>query len=157
MLTYIKDSNTSCKLSKTIKQTEKVSQVSSHKSSKSPLYKGKKIEKFLDTKITKRYHAFKDYSSSYNHEILNSFNPELQFEVTECAFKNKLIELLPELKGFKFVTALVLEFKKKQSDDKTVYNSFYWNSKAEKIINKTDINDYLNQSILQLYQTCKNL
>ena len=66
----------------------------------------------MDVKITKRSHAFKDYASSYNLEILNSFNPELQFKVTESAFKNKLIHLLSELKGFKFVATLVLEFKK---------------------------------------------
>ena len=28
-------------------------------------------------KIAKRSHAFKGYASSYNVEILNSFNPEL--------------------------------------------------------------------------------
>ena len=69
----------------------------------------------MDVKITKRSHAFKDYASSYNLEILNSFNPELQFKVTESAFKNKLIHLLPELKGFKFVATLILEFKKNKA------------------------------------------
>ena len=29
-------------------------------------------------KITKREHAFKDYASTYNVEILNSFNPDVQ-------------------------------------------------------------------------------
>ena len=28
-------------------------------------------------KITKREHAFKDYASTYNVEILNSFNPDV--------------------------------------------------------------------------------
>ena len=58
-------------------------------------------------KITKREHAFKGYASTY-FEILNSFNPELQIENTESATKSKLIELLTQLKGFKFVTTLVL-------------------------------------------------
>ena len=46
-----------------------------------------------------------------------------------------------KLKGFKFVTTLVLEFKKIENDDKTKYNNFYSNSKRETIINKSDIDD----------------
>ena len=41
-------------------------------------------------KITKRAHVFKGYASSYNVEILNSFNPELQLKDTESWIKNKL-------------------------------------------------------------------
>ena len=62
----------------------------------------------------KRSHAFKGYIDSYNVEILNSFNPELQLNYTESAVRNKPIDLLSELKDFEFVTALVLEFKKKR-------------------------------------------
>ena len=36
-------------------------------------------------KITKWEHAFKGYASTYNGEILNSFNPELQLKDTESA------------------------------------------------------------------------
>ena len=49
--------------------------------------------------------AFKVYASSYNVEILNSFNPELQIKDTKSAIRNKLIDLLFELKSFKFVIA----------------------------------------------------
>ena len=41
-------------------------------------------------KITKRAHVFKGYASSYNVEILNSVNPELQLRDTESGIKNKL-------------------------------------------------------------------
>ena len=57
--------------------------------------KKKKIEHFFNekiVKITKRSRAFKGYASSYNVEILNSFNPELQLKDTESAIKNKLID-----------------------------------------------------------------
>ena len=74
--------------------------------------KQKKSEKFLNAKITKRLHAFKSYASSYNVKILNSFNSELQLKDVEFSIKNKLIDLLTELKDFTFVTTLVLEFKK---------------------------------------------
>ena len=57
-------------------------------------------------KITKQEHAFKGYASTYNVEILNSFNPELQLKDTESTIKSKLIELLTQLKGFKFVKTL---------------------------------------------------
>ena len=47
---------------------------------------------------------------SYDVEILNSFNPELQFKNTEFAIKNKLHNLLNELREFKFIITLVLKF-----------------------------------------------
>ena len=49
--------------------------------------------------------------------------------------------MLPELKGFKFVTALVSVFKKTETKDKTKYDNFYSSSKAEIIINESDIDD----------------
>ena len=102
---------TSHKSSKTTRQTEKVSLVDSGKSSNSSLYSDTKISKnFLkekNVKITKRAYAFKGYVNSYNVEILNYFNPELQLKDTESSIKSKLIDLMTQLKGFKFVTTLV--------------------------------------------------
>ena len=49
---------------------------------------------------------------------------------------------MTQLKAFKFVTTLVLWFKKIESEDKTKYDTFYLSSKAELvIINKSDIDD----------------
>ena len=48
---------------------------------------------------------------------------------------------MSELRGFKFVTILVLVLKKVESEDKTKYNTFHSHSKAGKIINESDIND----------------
>ena len=45
------------------------------------------------------------------------------------------------MRGFKFVTTLVLEFKKIENDDETKYTTIYSNSKAETIINKSDIDN----------------
>ena len=72
-----------------------------------------KSDNFLEeknVKITKRSHACKGSSSTYNVVILNYFNPELQIKDIEFAIKNKLVDLLSKLGGFKLVTALVLEF-----------------------------------------------
>ena len=52
--------------------------------------KQKTSENFLNkknVKITKRAHAFKDYASSYNVDILNSFNPELQLKELNLQLK----------------------------------------------------------------------
>ena len=48
---------------------------------------------------------------------------------------------MSELRGFKFMTTLVLEFKKIESDDKAKYSNFYMNPKAETIINESDNDD----------------
>ena len=78
-----------------------------------------------NVKIKKRPHTFKGYATSHNVEILNSFNPELLLKDTESAIKSKLIELLTQLKGFKFATTSVLGFKKIEREDKTNYDTFY--------------------------------
>ena len=78
-----------------------------------------------NAKITKQSHAYKDYGSSYIADILNSFNPELQLKNSESAIRNKLMGLMTELKGFKFVMTLVIEFKKIESKDATKYTTFY--------------------------------
>ena len=48
---------------------------------------------------------------------------------------------MSELKRFRFVTALVLVFEKKESGDKTKYDTFYSQSKSEILINESDIDD----------------
>ena len=49
-------------------------------------------------KITKGAHDFNGHASSYNVEILNSFNPDLQIKDNEPAIKNKLKKLLSKIK-----------------------------------------------------------
>ena len=91
--------------------------------------------------MIKRKHPFKGFASSYNVEILNSINPGLQLKDIESTIKCKVIDLLAQLKGFKFVTILVLVFEKIESEDKTKYDTFYSNSKTEIIIYESDIDD----------------
>ena len=59
---------------------------------------------------------------------------------------------MPELRGFKFITILILVFKKNESEDKTKYDNFYSSSKTEMIINESDIDDVF-QSIITNIQT----
>ena len=104
-----------------------------------------------NAKITKRSHPYKGYASSYNIDILNSFNSELQRKDTESAVRNKLIDLLSDLRRFKYVTTLFIEFKKIKSYDATKYITIYSNSKAETIINESDINDVFESILNQNY------
>ena len=67
------------------------------------------------------------------------FNPELQLKDIESAINSKLIELLTQLRGFKFVTVLFLVFKKIESKDNTKCDIFYSTSKAEIIIHESEI------------------
>ena len=67
-------------------------------------------------------------------KLLNFFNPKLQLKDTKSTIKSKLINLLTQLRGFKFVTTLILVFKKTESEDKTKYDTSYSNSKAKMII-----------------------
>ena len=55
--------------------------------------------------------------------------------------KSKLTDLLTQLKDFRFVTTLVLVFKKIESEDKTKCDNFCSSSKAEIIINVSEIDD----------------
>ena len=70
----------------------------------------------------------------YNVEILNIFDPELQLINTKPMIKNKLKELLNELKRSKVQTMLVLDFKKR-NDCKIFHSS------AKLIANDSDIEE----------------
>ena len=74
---------------------------------------------------------------------MTSFNPELQLKDNESATKAKLTKLLTQLKDFKFVATLDLDFKKIDSEDRTNYGNFHLSSKTEIIISESDIDDVL--------------
>ena len=110
-----------------------------------------------NTKITKWSHAYKDYTSACKAEILNYFNSELQLKDAEFTIKNKLIDSLSELRGFKFVTTLVLEFKKIEINNKTKYSSFCLNSKSDAIINESNIDDALESIYVTIIWNIKKI
>ena len=112
-LVIIEHPNTSHKLSKTIRRTKFVSQVGAGKISNNPLYSEATKSEKKNAKITNQSHST-GHASTYSIKILNSFNPEIQLKDPEYAIRNKLIDLLTELKDFKFMTILALEFKKEK-------------------------------------------
>ena len=90
---------TSHRLFKTVKNAQRVGADSS-------LYSETKKENILNEKyikITKQSYACRDNASNFHVEILNYFNPELQLKGIEITNRNKLIDLLSELRGFKIV------------------------------------------------------
>ena len=54
---------------------------------------------------------------------------------------------MTKLRRFKFATTLVLVLKKIENEDKTKYDTFCSHSKAETIINESDIDDNVFKSI----------
>ena len=81
----------------------------------------------------------------YNVEILNLFDPELQLLNTKPVIKNKLKELLIELKKFKVQTILVLDHEKR--NDRKIFHS-----STELIFNDLDIDEAfksMNHSIMK--------
>ena len=65
-----------------------------------------------NAKMIEWLHAYQIYANTYNVKILNSFYSEVQIKDIEFATRNNLVDLLTELKRFKFVTSLVLGLKK---------------------------------------------
>ena len=106
-----------------------------------------------NAKIAKQSHAYKGFASSYNINILISFSAELQIKDTESAVRSKVIDLLSELREFKFVSTLVIELKKIASNNVTKYITFY----SETVINESNIDHVFHQYVLRLYQTYKNI
>ena len=103
-------------------------------------------------KITKRSHTYKGYSSTYNVEIVNSFNSELQLKDNKSAIRNKLNALLTELKVFKFVKILFLKFRKIEND----YETKHLLLKAEHII-ETDIDNIFGSICSIIIQNLQKL
>ena len=102
-------------------------------------------------------HAYRDYAGAFNAEILNSFNSELQLKDSEYSVRNKTKHLLDGLKGFKFMTSLVWEFKKMQSSDETKYRPFTYSQRLKQLLIRAKLVLYLNQSTVRLYKTYRNL
>ena len=57
---------------------------------------------------------------------------------------------MTQLKGFKFVTTLVLVFKKMESKDNAKYDNFYSSSKAEQLSIKVTLMMCFNHYVLRL-------
>ena len=93
--------------------------------------------------------ALKGYTSSYKISIKHSIDPLLQLQNTRKAVENHIIKALSAMKGLKFVETLKVTFTK-PSDGGMIYNSAYFNSKAQTIINDLSIYESLQLTKQQI-------
>ena len=97
------------------------------------------------TKIEQTDKALKGYTLSYEISIKNNKDPLAQMQNTRNAIEHRVITLLNEMKGLKYVETLKVTFSK-MSDGETVIKTAYFNSKVQTIINHTEINEALQMS-----------
>ena len=89
--------------------------------------------------------ALKGFVKSYEIDIRNKRDPLVQMQNTRKGAENRVITLLNEMKGLKYVETLKVTFEK-ISADVIVEKSAYFNSASQTIINQMEINEALQMS-----------
>ena len=101
------------------------------------------------TKIEQTDKALKGYTKSYEISIKSNKDPLAQMQNTRKAIEHRVITLLNEMKGLKYVETLKVTFEK-NSGDEIVEKSAYFNSTPQTIINQMEIADSLQSSKQQI-------
>ena len=101
------------------------------------------------TKIEQTDKALKGYTKSYEISIKNNKDPLAQMQNTRKAIEHRVITLLNEMKGLKYVETLKVTFSK-MSDGEIVEKLVYFNSTSQTIINQMEIADSLQLSKQQI-------
>ena len=89
--------------------------------------------------------ALKGFAKSYEINIRNNRDPLVQMQNTRKGAEHRVITLLNEMKGLKYVETLKVTFEK-ISADVIVEKSAYFNSASQTIINQMEINEALQMS-----------
>ena len=89
--------------------------------------------------------ALKGFAKSYEINIRNNRDPLIQMQNTRKCAEHRVITLLNEMKGLKYVETLKVTFEK-ISADVIVEKSAYFNSASQTIINQMEINEALQMS-----------
>ena len=97
------------------------------------------------TKIEQTDKALGGYTKSYKISIKNNKDPLTQMQNNRKVIEFHLNNVLSSMKGFKFVETLQATFTKFSSDE-IVTKTVYFNSKAQTIINHTEIHGALQMS-----------
>ena len=93
--------------------------------------------------------ALKGYTKSYEISIKSDQDPLAQMQNTRKAIEHRVINLLNEMKGLKYVETLKVTFEK-ISADVIVEKLAYFNSTSQTIINQMEIADSLQSSKQQI-------
>ena len=96
--------------------------------------------------------ALKGYTTSYEISIKNNKDPLIQLQNTQKAIEIHFEKILNEMKGLKFIETLNVTFEKHSGNEKII-KSAYFNSKAQTIIHKTQIEPALKLSKQQILLT----
>ena len=97
------------------------------------------------TKIMEKSKALKGYSKSYEIAIKNDKDILEQLQNTRLAISRFFEKILNQNKGFKFVETIVVNFEKLKTDEPEE-EMVYFNSKAQIIMNISDIKPNLEMS-----------
>ena len=89
--------------------------------------------------------ALKGFTKSFEISIKSDQDPLAEMQNTRKAIEHRVITLLNEMKGLKYVETLKVTFEK-ISADVIVEKSAYFNSTSQTIINHTEINEALQMS-----------
>ena len=102
------------------------------------------------TQITEVARAFKGYTKSYEVGILkNETDPLIQMSSTRLAIAHFMKQLLPQMKGIKFIETLTIYFEH-QKGNQAVSRIGYFNSKPKTITNANDFQESLDVNVEQI-------
>ena len=97
------------------------------------------------TEIVPTAKALKGNVESFTINIINNKDPLIQLQNTRKAIKHRIISTLKSKRGLKFIETLKVTFTKISNGEK-IYKTAYFNSKAQTIINDTEIPETLKLS-----------
>lgn len=94
------------------------------------------------TKITETHEALKGFTKSYEIGIKDIEDNLVQLQNTRLAMSRLFDKILNDIKGFKFIETLKVTFMKMKDSD-YIYESAYFNSQAQIVMNPNDISSSL--------------
>ena len=114
-----------------------------------PLPRTKKPVPLPRTKITQLNQALKGFTKSFKISIINNKDPLTQLQNTRKAVEHHIMKILTSMKGLKFIETLMVTLKATKNGE-IVYQTAYFNSKPQTIINNVEIPEALQSSQQQI-------
>ena len=111
--------------------------------------KSEELKQSRKIKIDQKDKALKGYTKSFEIKIKNKKDPLIQLQNTRKAIEQHIKKLLIEMKGLKFIETLRIT-SKKISNGQIFYDTTYFNSKPQTIINNLEIIKALQLSKQQI-------
>ena len=103
------------------------------------------------TEITETARAFQGFTKSYQVGIKNDKDPLVQLNTTRLAVAHFMKQLLPRIKGLKFIETLTISCEQ-QRGNQIVSRIGYFNSKPKTIINADDLTPFLDVNVEQIME-----